>query len=148
MTKTLQLRSIDIPSIYKFGIGFEPMFDEILRATAQQETNYPPYNIVQINEDEYLISVAVAGFSPNMLEVTKEQDTLIIEGAQPAQDPSADQLNYLYKGIGGRKFRREFRLAEHVEINGAKLELGILNILLKRNIPEERKPKKIAIDYK
>jgi len=148
MTKTLTLRSLDIPQLHKFGIGFDNMFDEILRVNAQQSnTNYPPYNIVQINENEYMISVAVAGFGPDNLSITKEKNFLIIEGNHATETIDTPEINYLHKGIGERNFRREFRLADYVEIENAHLELGILNIHLKREIPEEQKPKSIAITY-
>lgn len=143
MTNTLTLRSLDIPTIHKFGIGFDSIIEELMRVTSQQSnTNYPPYNIVQITEDEYLISLAVAGFSLDDLNITKEQNFLIIEGNLPIV---ADDIIYLHKGISGRAFRREFRLADHVEVDQANLDLGILNIRLKREVPEEQKPKKIAI---
>jgi molecular chaperone IbpA len=149
MTKTLTLRSLDIPSIHKFGIGFDNMFDELMRVSAQQgNTNYPPYNIVQVNEDEYMISVAVAGFALDNLSVTKEKNFLIIEGKECQTDSGPMVPNYLHKGISNRDFRREFKLADHVEIENAHLELGILNIHLRREIPEEQKPKSIAITYK
>jgi len=142
---TLTLRSLDIPSIHKFAVGFDHLFDEMLRINAQQgNTNYPPYDIIQINDDEYMISLAVAGFGPDTIEVTKEGNYLIIEG-NPWNN--LDTVTYLHKGISTRRFRREFKLADHVEIESANLELGILNILLKRDVPEEQKPKKIAINY-
>jgi molecular chaperone IbpA len=149
MTKTLTLRSFDLPAIHKFGIGFDNMFDELMRVSAQQgNTNYPPYNIVQVNEDEYMISVAVAGFSLDNLSVTKDKKVLIIEGKQTMGDLADDEeVNYLHKGISERSFRREFQLADHVEITNAHLELGILNVRLKREVPEEAKPKTIAISY-
>ena len=148
MTKTLTLRSFDIPSIHKFGIGFDNMFDELMRVSAQQSTsNYPPYNIVQINEDEYMISLAVAGFGLDNLSVTKDKKFLIIEGKE--YDPDCEKIvpNYLHKGISNRDFRREFQLADHVEISNAHLELGILSVYLKREVPEDAKPKSIAITY-
>ena len=148
MTKTLTLRSFDIPSIHKFGIGFDNMFDELMRVSAQQSsTNYPPYNIVQINEDEYMISLAVAGFGLDNLSVTKDKKFLIIEGKE--YDPNSEKIvpNYLHKGISNRDFRREFQLADHVEISNAHLELGILSVYLKREVPEDAKPKTIAITY-
>ena len=148
MTKTLTLRSLDIPSIHKFGIGFDNMFDELMRVSAQQSsTNYPPYNIVQINEDEYMISLAVAGFGLDNLSVTKDKKFLIIEGKE--YDPDCEKIvpNYLHKGISNRDFRREFQLADHVEISNAHLELGILSVYLKREVPEDAKPKTIAITY-
>jgi molecular chaperone IbpA len=148
MTKTLTLRSLDIPSLHKFGIGFDTMFDELNRIHSQQSnTNYPPYNIVQINEDEYMISVAVAGFGHDNLSITKDKNFLIIEGKEYQSDSEQLTLNYLHKGISNRDFRREFKLADHVEIENAHLELGILNVHLKREVPEEQKPKSIAITY-
>ena len=148
MTKTLTLRSLDIPSLHKFGIGFDTMFDELQRMHIQQpNTNYPPYNIVQINEDEYMISLAVAGFSQDNLSVTKEKNFLIIEGKSGLINAETEEINYLHKGISERDFRREFKLADHVEIENAHLELGILSIHLKREVPEEQKPKKISISY-
>jgi len=146
--KTLTLRSFDIPAIHKFGIGFDNMFDELMRVSAQQgSTNYPPYNIVQINEDEYMISVAVAGFGHDNLTVTKDKKFLIIEGKEYQSDSEKIVPNYLHKGISNRDFRREFQLADHVEISNAHLELGILSIHLTREVPEEAKPKTIAITY-
>ena len=148
MTKTLTLRSFDLPAIHKFGIGFDNLFDDLMRVNAQQSNNnYPPYNIVQVNDDEYTISVAVAGFGYEDLSVTKDKKTLIIEGKH-ATDEDAEEINYLHKGISERSFRREFTLADHVEISNAHLELGILSIHLKREVPEEAKPKTIAITYK
>jgi molecular chaperone IbpA len=150
MTKTLTLRSFDIPAIHKFGIGFDNMFDELMRVSAQQgNTNYPPYDIVQINDDEYMISVAVAGFGHDNLSVTKDKKVLIIEGKHSRDTVENEDATakYLHKGISERNFRREFQLADHVEIGNAHLELGILNIHLKREVPEDAKPKTIAISY-
>jgi molecular chaperone IbpA len=150
MTKTLTLRSFDIPQITKFGIGFDNMFDDLMRVTAQQSnTNYPPYNLVQINDDEYMISIAVAGFGQDNLSVTKDKNFLIVEGTHATETDEHNDSNavYLHKGISARSFRREFQLADHVEITNANLELGILSIHLKREVPEEMKPKTIAITY-
>ena len=148
MTKTLTLRSFDLPAITKFGIGFDNMFDELMRVSAQQSTsNYPPYNIVQISEDEYMISLAVAGFGLDNLSVTKDKKFLIIEGKEYQPDSEKIVPNYLHKGISNRDFRREFQLADHVEISNAHLELGILSVYLKREVPEDAKPKTIAITY-
>jgi molecular chaperone IbpA len=151
MTKTLTLRSFDIPAIHKFGIGFDNLFDELMRVNAQQSNNnYPPYDIVQINDDEYMISLAVAGFGHDSLNITKDKKTLVIEGKHSREtvDDEDSTAKYLHKGISERSFRREFQLADHVEISNAHLELGILNVHLKREVPEEAKPKTIAITYK
>ena len=150
MTKTLTLRSFDIPALTKFGIGFDNMFDELMRVNAQQSsTNYPPYDIVQVNDDEYMIAVAVAGFGYDDLSVTKDKKILVIEGKHSRETVENEDstAKYLHKGISERSFRREFQLADHVEITGAHLELGILSIHLKREVPEEAKPKTIAITY-
>jgi molecular chaperone IbpA len=151
MTKTLTLRSFDIPAIHKFGIGFDNMFDDLMRVTAQQSsTNYPPYDIVQINEDEYMINLAVAGFGHDNLSVTKDKQFLIVEGTHSVTklaDEDDANYTYLHKGISERHFRREFKLADHVEISNAHLELGILSIRLKREVPESAKPKTIAITH-
>lgn len=143
-SKTLTLRSADIPSIHKFAIGFDSMFDELLRLDSRQNENYPPYNIVQINEDEFMISLAVAGFSQDNLKITKDKNFLVIEGTPTSPD---EEIKFLHKGIGNRSFKREFKLADHVDIVNAQLELGVLSIYLKREIPEEQKPKTIAITY-
>ena len=151
MTKTLTLRSFDIPAIHKFGIGFDNLFDDLMRVNAQHSNNnYPPYDIVQINDDEYMISLAVAGFGHDNLNITKDKKTLVIEGkhSRDAADNEDSTTKYLHKGISERSFRREFQLADHVEISNAHLELGILNVHLKREVPEEAKPKTIAITYK
>ena len=150
MTKTLTLRSFDLPAIHKFGIGFDNLFDDLMRVNAQQSNNnYPPYDIVQVNDDEYMIAVAVAGFGADNLTVTKDKKTLIIEGKHSRETVDEEATaKYLHKGISERSFRREFQLADHVEISNAHLELGILSVHLKREVPEEAKPKTIAITYK
>jgi molecular chaperone IbpA len=150
MTKTLTLRSFDIPALHKFGIGFDNMFDDLMRVSTQQSTsNYPPYNIVQINDDEYMIAVAVAGFGHDNLSVTKDKKFLIIEGKHAVENVEVEDPTaiYLHKGISERSFRREFQLADHVEISNAHLELGILSVHLRREVPEDAKPKTIAITY-
>jgi molecular chaperone IbpA len=150
MTKTLSLRALDIPQIHRFGIGFDTMLDDLMRVTAQQSgSNYPPYDIVQINDDEYMISLAVAGFGQDNLSVTKDKNLLIIEGRHSRETVENEDstAKYLHKGISEKSFRREFQLADHVEIHCAHLSLGILGIHLKREVPEEAKPKTIAITY-
>jgi molecular chaperone IbpA len=138
-----RLTTLDLPSLHRATIGFDRLFDQMeSRFANSQSTGYPPYNIVQINENEYMITLAVAGFGMDNLEITHEKNILTIEGTSPKGD---ETVNYLHKGIAGRNFRREFTLADHVEVEGATLELGMLNIHLKRHVPEELQPKKIAI---
>ena len=139
-----RLTTLDIPNLHRATIGFDRMFNELERqfANSPNGNGYPPYNIAQINDDEYMISVAVAGFGMDNLDITKDGKILRIEGTAPKGD---EDVNYLHKGIGGRNFRREFTLADHVEVVQAGLELGMLNIHLKRELPEELQPKKIEI---
>ena len=138
-----RLTTLDLPQLHRATVGFDRMFDEIKRAFENtKSTGYPPYNVVEINEDEYMISLAVAGFGMDNLDITLEKNVLTVEGMAPKGD---EEVNYLHKGIGGRNFRRQFTLAEHIEVEDATLELGMLNIHLVRNVPEAQKPKKIAI---
>lgn len=145
MTNTLTLRSFDIPSIHKFGIGFDSMLDELLRATAQQQTNYPPYNIIRNDEDHFTIEIAVAGFKQGEVDVIVEKNILTISGSQ--KDPIPENVEYLHRGISARDFVRNWTLAEHVEIVGAIMRDGILVLDLERKVPEDQKPKSIAITY-
>jgi molecular chaperone IbpA len=103
---------------------------------------YPPYNIIQINENEYEIAIAVAGFSMEDLDITMDHNELTIVGTRPAE---TEDTVFLHKGIGARGFQRVFTVADHVEVESARLELGLLKIQLVRNVPEELQPKKIAI---
>lgn len=136
--------TFDIPSMRKAMIGFDRMFDDLERRYVNSVTNgYPPHNIVQINDDEYIISLAVAGFGMDDLEITQDKNYLIIKGKSKVEDES---VNYIYKGIGGRNFRREFALADYVNVESANLELGILNVHLKRLVPEELQPKRIKVN--
>jgi len=143
MTKTLTLRNFDIPTIHKFGIGFDNMFDELLRLNSQQSINYPPYNILKNTEDSFSIEIAVAGFSEGEITVNLNNRVLTITGKKE----DSVETEYLHKGISDRDFIREFTLAEHVEIVNATQKNGMLTINLERIIPEEMKPKTIAITY-
>ena len=138
-----RLTTLDLPSFHRSTVGFDRLFNELDRQFANsQSQGYPPYNIAQINEDEFMITLAVAGFGMDNLDITKDGNILRVEGTSPK---GGENVNYLHKGIGERNFRREFTLADHVEVESAGLEHGMLNIHLKREVPEELQPKKIAI---
>ena len=138
-----RLTTLDLPTFHRATVGFDRLFNEMERQFANSASQgYPPYNIAQINEDEYMISLAVAGFGLDNLEITKDGNILRIEGTPPK---GGEDVNYLHKGIAGRGFRREFTLADHVEVENAGLELGMLNIHLVRRVPEELQPKRIEI---
>lgn len=137
-----RLQTLDIPALHRATIGFDRIFREMDRTFENTKSSgYPPYNIVQINDNEYMISIAVAGFGMDNLDITLEKNILTVEGAQL----ESEDINYLHKGIGSRNFRRQFTLADHIEVEQAVLDLGMLNIHLKRSVPEEMQPKTIAI---
>lgn len=147
MTNTLTLRSFDVPSIHKFGIGFDSMFDELMRVSSQQsQQNYPPYNVVKHTEDKFVIELAVAGFREGDITVTVEKNILTIEGDR-FENETETEVEYLHRGISSRSFTRTFTLADHVEVVNASSQDGILSITLERKVPEELQPKKIAIAY-
>lgn len=138
-----RLQTLDLPSIHRATIGFDQMFRDMDRMFENSKsTGYPPYNIAQIDDNEYMISLAVAGFGMDNLDITLDKNILTVEGTTPV---GGEHVNYLHKGIGERNFRRQFTLADHIEVADATLELGMLNIHLVRNVPEELQPKKIAI---
>ncbi len=143
-----KLSAGDIPEFYKTrSIGFDRMFSELERTlTGTNSSGYPPYNIVRIEEDNtYIISLAVAGFTMDDLDVVQDSKVLTVTGTAPEQDESVE---YLHRGIAGRSFQRKFQLADYVEVENATLELGVLNITLKQNVPDELLPKQIKIKSK
>ena len=136
-------RTFDLTPFTRSTIGFDRLFNELDKQFANSASNgYPPYNIVSVDDDNYMISVAVAGFAMENLEIFKDGNILTIEGIAPETD---NTVNYLHKGIAGRNFRRQFTLADHVKVIAANLSLGMLNIRLQREIPVELQPKKIEI---
>jgi molecular chaperone IbpA len=146
----LSLRSLDIPSIHKFAVGFDNVFDELQRINAQQAngSNYPPYNVVKHDDDHFAIELAVAGFNIGDISITVEKNLLTIKGEQTQSlDELEKEVEYLHRGISARSFSRAFTLAEHVEVTGATSENGILKIELERKVPDEQKPKTIQISY-
>lgn len=141
----LSLRSLDIPSIHKFAVGFDNMFDEIMRTTAQTNTNYPPYNVVKHGDDKFAIELAVAGFKDGDIDVTVEKNQLTVKGEKAIE--LNEGAEYLHRGISARSFVRTWTLADYVEVTGAVVQDGILTVNLERIVPEESKPKKIAINF-
>ena len=138
------MRTYDFSPLYRSAIGFDrlaQLFDDAQRADTQ--ASYPPYNIELVSEDKYRITIAVAGFDRSEIEIETESDTLKITGRKVREEA---QRNFLHRGIASRNFEHSFRLADHVRVVGAKLDNGLLNIELAREIPEALKPRKIAID--
>lgn len=137
------MRTIDFSPLFRHSVGFDRM-QRLLDATAQTEQNnaYPPYNIEQLGEDGYQVTLAVAGFSEDDVDITLTERTLVVSGKMGADD---DKQVYLHRGIAGRAFERRFELADHINVKGASLENGLLHIELERVVPESEKPRKIEI---
>ena len=137
------MRTFDPAPLWRSTIGFDRLVD-LLDQSTQWSANdtYPPYNIEHSSEDNYRISLALAGFSPDEVTITAEQNMLTVEGAK-AQKPETE---YLYQGISARPFRRVFNLADFVQVKGASFDGGLLKIDLVREVPEAMKPRRIAIN--
>jgi len=137
------MRRYDLTPLFRSAIGFD-QFDRLFDAgRSSQAGGFPPYNILKHGEDEYRIVMAVAGFSEADLELTVADQTLVISGKQAQEED--ESATYLHRGIAGRAFERRFALAENVNVVSAKLENGLLNVDLKREVPEHLKPRKIEI---
>ena len=123
-------------------VGFEPLFSELERLTSGTpgQDNYPPHNIVRVDDENFMIEMAVAGFSKDDVEVELKDGTLTVSGSK-----SDDEREYAHKGISSRKFSKSFRLAEYVVVDDADLVNGILVVNLRVDIPEEKRPQKIKI---
>ncbi len=138
------MKSIDLTPLYRSSIGFDSlgsMIDTAMRS-ADAGATYPPYNIESLDENNYAITLAVAGFEHSELDLSVENNVLTVRG-QKAKDQG--EHNYIYQGIANRAFERKFHLAEHVEVTDANLSNGLLTVSLVREIPEAMKPRSIAI---
>lgn len=139
------MRHVDFSSLHRSTVGFDRLFN-MLDGLGQPDgtTTYPPYNIERTGEDAYRISMAVAGFSETEISIEAHRNVLTVKGER-ANEAAGEGSELLYRGIASRAFERRFQLADHVEVVGANLKNGLLHIDLKRNIPEEHKPRKIEI---
>lgn len=140
------IRTFDLPSLHRHAIGFDRMFEELNRTFAASKDNYPPHNIVQLDDTHFVIEVAVAGFKESEVDVELKDNLLTVKGER-AKEEDKPEVEYLHKGISTRNFTRTFPLAENVEVRAATVENGILAIALERIVPEEKKAKKIAITF-
>lgn len=135
------MRTYDFAPLWRSTIGFDRLFDLLDETQRAAEDNYPPYNIERLGEDRYQISLALAGFSPDEITITAEQNVLTVEGRKLDKE----QREYIYQGISARPFKRQFNLADYVQVKGASFDNGLLRIELVREIPEAMKPRRIAI---
>ena len=143
------LRTLDLPSLHRSAIGFDRMFEELNRTFANSKSgNYPPHNIVQKDDTHYVVEVAVAGFAESEINVELADNVLTVTGEKVRDLTTPSDPKYLHQGISNRNFVRDFTLADNVEVRGAVVENGILSVELELVIPEEKKPKSIAITFK
>ncbi|PXA86304.1 heat-shock protein [Nostoc sp. 3335mG] len=139
------MRTLDFAPLLRSSIGFENLNRLVDFATRGEGDAYPPYNIEKLAEDAYRISMAVAGFGREELELTVQDNVLIVIGkAEPKAEDAERQ--FLHRGIAKRAFERRFQLADTIKVTGAGYADGLLNIELKREVPEHKKPRRIAID--
>lgn len=137
------MNTIDFSPLLRTVIGFDRTARQLesARNTADTQT-YPPYNIERTGEDTYVLTMAVAGFGPDDIEITARDNTLSLSGRAPQ---AAEGRAFLHRGIAGRAFERRFVLADHMVVDGANLEHGLLQVTLKRVVPEALKPRRIAV---
>ncbi len=146
----LEIRTLDLPSfvnqIHRQAIGFDSLFEQLNRTFVNSKTdgNYPPHNVVKLDDTHYVIELAVAGFAESEIDVEIKDNVLTVKGEKEKKE---DEVEYLHKGISARNFVRTFPLAEHIEVRGATVKNGILAIALEQIVPDEAKPKKIQITF-
>ena len=140
------MTTYDLSPLLRSSVGFD-VFDNIFDSVFnlnESNTSYPPYNILK-SDNNYTISLAIAGFSKNEIDVSIQENELVIKGVSKDQD---DKIEFLHRGIAGRNFERKFKLADTIKVSDASYEDGLLNIYLEREIPEHQKPRKIEINNK
>lgn len=138
--------NFDLSPLYRTAIGFDRLADMLTTAARNNDGGgYPPYNVESLGEDRYRISMAVAGFAEDELEIVVENDKLTVAGRKAAEDVSEANRQYLYRGIATRSFERRFQLADHMKVLNANLGNGLLHIELARELPETMKPRRISI---
>ena len=138
------MRTFDFSPLFRSSVGFDRLA-QLMDSARDDVPSYPPYNIERTGEDQYRITMAVAGFGEDDIEITAQENALTVVGKQP-KDEAPKSL--LYRGIAGRPFQRRFELAEYIRVSGASLENGLLHIDLVREVPEAVKPRTIKIGGK
>jgi molecular chaperone IbpA len=136
------MRTYDLSPLFRSSVGFDRLSRLIEASQATEAVSYPPYNIEKLGENSYRVTLAVAGFGEGEIDITVENNALTVKGKAQAE---AEGTQFLHRGIAGRAFERRFQLAEHVEVETARLANGLLHIELVRRIPEALKPRKIEV---
>ena len=135
--------AFDIGNFRRSSVGFDRLFDMLENSNFAGE-NYPPFDLIKVGDNQYRIELAVAGFKPDEIDITAQQNVLIVTGRK-SEESEQKGSDYIYRGIANRSFERRFALADHIQVRGADLKDGLLAIELVREIPEAMKPKKINI---
>ncbi len=138
------MQTLDFTPFLRSTVGFDRLFNNLDNISSQETKSYPPYNIELIGEDRWQVSVAVAGFSIDDIEIETKETSLTIRGSK-ISDFNQNEREFLHRGIAERDFELRFQLGDYVEVLGAELKNGLLNIELKREVPESKKSRKIAI---
>ncbi len=137
--------AFDFAPFRRSTVGFDRLFDMLENSsTGQAQENYPPFDLIKLGDNEYRIELAVAGFRPDEIDITAQQNVLLVSGRKK-EEPAEKGSDYIYRGIATRSFERRFALADHIQVRGADMRDGLLAIELVREIPEAMKPKKISI---
>ena len=137
--------AFDFAPFRRSTVGFDRLFDMLENnSVGQAQENYPPFDLIKLGDNEYRIELAVAGFKPDELDITAQQNQLIVSGRKNEESEQSGS-DYIYRGIATRSFERRFALADHIQVRGADMKDGLLSIELVREIPEAMKPKKINI---
>jgi molecular chaperone IbpA len=137
--------AVDVATYRRSTVGFDRLFDMLENSNSGQgQENYPPFDLIKLGDNDYRIELAVAGFRPGEIDITAQQNVLIVSGKK-AEDSDNHGQDYIYRGIATRSFERRFALADHIQVRGADLKDGLLAIELVREIPEAMKPRKISI---
>jgi molecular chaperone IbpA len=139
------MQTLDFSPFYRSTVGFDRLFNRLDSLVGQEAKTYPPYNIEKVGDNAYRISIAVAGFAASDIAIESKENALTIKGAK-APEGEEKAREFLHRGIAERAFELRFQLAEYVEVAGASLENGLLHVELKRELPESKKPRSIAIN--
>ncbi len=145
LMEDMTMRTYDFSPLFRTTVGFDRMARMIDALASEQNNGYPPYNIEKLDEDSYQISMAVAGFSEDDLTIEVKENVLTISGRKEVDEKVEEERSYLYRGIAERAFERRFNLADHIKVEGAIMEHGLLHVKLSREVPEELKPRRIPI---
>lgn len=137
------MTTFDFSPLFRSTIGFDRLSQLLDQALVDEGSSYPPYNIEKTGDDAYRITMAIAGFGEDDLNIVAQENTLLVSGKAKAADEKAE---FLHRGIAGRAFERRFQLADHIKVVGAQLVNGLLHVDLVREVPEAKRPRTIKVE--